>query len=418
MTDYQEILNRYLQRIKEDGISFHKAARMILEDYPFVTKAHRTIRYDLSNTLKRKEKQSGGNTINFEKNYEYKGRRSMTSTEDAIEFFDIDLHREEIVKSQFNAWDVTIKDADGKAVTSTNYQVKLITTPKKISFDYTKALTKLKTEKYTPKVIKGSGAGLLSIADIHTGANTEKSEGLVKTKPFSFNILQEYMSAIVAQANELNREEVRVAILGDLIESFTGLNHLNSWQDMESWMGDAVILAYEIIKEFLSKINNLSKVYIVSGNHDRISSNREGDPIGNVTKLVAFMLKQSGFNVVYHPVVISESFDQIHYIMTHGHHKMVKEVIKMILNYGGDRSEYHVLMYGHFHTRNKKIPVDTRIDNLVLQDSVDYRAIGVAPLFTGNLFSETLGYSSTAGFSWVERAGNAQRNINHFDFGL
>ena len=46
---------------------------------------------------------------------------------------------------------------------------------------------------------------------------------------------------------------------------------------MQSGMygGNVVIMAYEIIRKFLSQINNLKEVYMVSGNHDRVTSSNK-----------------------------------------------------------------------------------------------------------------------------------------------
>src|SRR5690606_1946269 len=80
---------------------------------------------DQSDEQKRSE--FSGNKANFE----YKGRKSLTSLEQAIEYFEIDTEQWEVEKFTANSWDVTNKHG----ITYTNYQIKLFLVKKTIQTD-------------------------------------------------------------------------------------------------------------------------------------------------------------------------------------------------------------------------------------------------------------------------------------------
>src|SRR5690606_25999017 len=64
--------------------------------------------------------------------------------------------------------------------------------------------------------------GVVKIADLHLGAYVDN---LIKTKDFSINILANKLMDAADEINERKYSIVHVHILGDLIESFTGLSH-------------------------------------------------------------------------------------------------------------------------------------------------------------------------------------------------
>lgn len=63
--------------------------------------------------------------------YAYKGSRPITSLEEAIDFFEIDLDKWDVERYICNSWDVSSKQ-DGGFVKSTNYQVKVWLQPSKM----------------------------------------------------------------------------------------------------------------------------------------------------------------------------------------------------------------------------------------------------------------------------------------------
>ena len=127
--------------------------------------------------------------------------------------------------------------------------------------------------------------GVLKWADLHFGAMIE---GLVKTRDFNTDILKQGLLTSVEDFNSLPFAKRHVHIQGDLIESFTGLNHINSWHSMDSKMIGATVikLCTKLLDESLSQINNLDTVKIIGGNHDRISKDNKEDVKGGAAEKI------------------------------------------------------------------------------------------------------------------------------------
>jgi hypothetical protein len=84
----------------------------------------------------------------------------------------------------------------------------------------------------------------------------------------------------------LGFDVVHVHLLGDLIESFTGLMHLNQWKELDIWGVKAVKMFVETIKRhFLDLVPNIGSIKIVGGNHDRVTSNKKEDVGAGVADL-------------------------------------------------------------------------------------------------------------------------------------
>jgi hypothetical protein len=121
-------------------------------------------------------------------------------------------------------------------------------------------------------------------------------------------------------------------------------------------------------------------------------------------------------------LVIRRKLDNIGYIGTHGHLGLSKkDTGKIVQDYGFADAEYHVVMQGHYHAREslksmkKKIAVYEDI-KVIQHDSLNYRKITVPPLFTGNFYSESLGYTSTAGGTILFK--NKYNRLTHEDITL
>ena len=380
------------------------------------------------------------------KSYSYKGEKPITSLEEAIEFFEIDLAVWEVDRIKTNSWDVTMKLRDAQQILGTdkmrvtetpekrtNYQVTVwlkkreatSLTPEgvdieKLKKEVVKAIAKWDTHSPSKKNRRKSiyRVGFGAIADLHIGAKATKEKGLIRTKEFSLSILIEYLDRIAEKINSHNYDEVHISILGDIVESITGLNHINSWQSMEEniWEANAFITAYQVLSNFLSKINNLDQVYFISGNHDRLSMHNQQDVHGGAAGVVAFMLTEKGYPIEYHPLVVTAMVDGICYVLTHNHFKFAtKDLSKIFFEYG-KQGCYNVLLGGHWHERRTKQPNLKTYESVPIE-AVDYRAIVVAPIFTGNFYSESLGYTSYAGFSLIE-SNDKRDNINHTDYSV
>jgi hypothetical protein len=103
--------------------------------------------------------------------------------------------------------------------------------------------------------------------------------------------------------------------------------------------------------------------------------------------------------------------------MTHGDKTMAKKSINLIADYGR-RDMYNVILSGHLHSRKKETTQKITYistDNINV-DSLNYRHLVVPSLFTGNFYSESLGYTSSAGGIITENNGHG--NVNVFDYAL
>lgn len=264
--------------------------------------------------------------------------------------------------------------------------------------DLIKEFESYTTTQLLPKQ-KGSGIAVCPIADLHAGANVQ---GLIMTPDFNPSILKDNLSVIASDINSHKFGEIHIPILGDLIESIMGVNHPGSFQEMSpgSFGGDGIILSHRIISHFLSSIANLSKVYIVSGNHDRLHESKELDFKGGAAQVIAHMLSLEGFNVEFQPSVISRCIDNFQYVMSHDHHKNRNAAADFILKYG-DQRKYNIALGGHLHTSKRKSYY--AVENVVA-DEANYTVRNVRPLFTGNFYSEALGYTSQAGYEIYMRS--------------
>jgi len=271
----------------------------------------------------------------------------------------------------------------------------------------------LKSITYRPMVsMKQKRPIVVSIADLHFGAYVD---GLKKTKPFSINILAELLQEVAERTNEQESSEVHVHILGDLIESFTGLNHKNSWKGLQKGMigAEVVKLATQVIHDcLLSRIVNLKSVKIIAGNHDRVTASKEEDDNGDAANLIAWGLELIGYDVEFDGFVLTHLVDGINYIMLHGHDAISRKSTKDICWDYGQQGVFNMITEGHLHSIIERLSAEQRKKfNVVKDDAVDHRRMNIASLFTGNAYSEKLGYTSNSGFIISYNNGKGVPNV-------
>jgi hypothetical protein len=227
-----------------------------------------------------------------------------------------------------------------------------------------------------------------TIADLHVGAFVE---GLRATKDYNNEILRGYLKKTAERINRYGAKEVHINILGDLIESFTGLNHANSWKSIQQGMYGVTVVkeAYSIILEFLCMIDNLKQVNGVGGNHDRPTASNKEESNGEIAELIFFMLEQSlkAIDITYNHSLNAQTINGINYILVHGdkgHSKDIK-IGTLVFNHG-KQDMFNLVLAGHLHSR------------ITGCDSSKYRKITVPSMFTGNQYSDDLGFNGNAGF--------------------
>jgi len=233
---------------------------------------------------------------------------------------------------------------------------------------------------------------VVTISDLHIGAEVD---GLRATKDYNNEILLDYLDKTLKIVNSYGAERVTLVILGDLIESFTGTNHANSWKSLakHGYGSKVVIRTYEILLKFISKINNIERIIGIGGNHDRPTASKNDEANGEIAELIFYMLGQSlkGIEICYDHSVLSKVIYGIQYIMVHGDkgHSKKTKIPNLLFNFG-NKDFFNLILAGHLHSR------------IVSLDSVNARMLNCASMFTGNQYSDDLGFSSTAGFNVIE----------------
>ena len=273
-----------------------------------------------------------------------------------------------------------------------------------------------KSIKYTPitKSVKNK-IGVVKIADLHLGSYVDN---LIRTKDFSIDILANKLSEAVLDINERGYSTVHVHILGDLIESFTGLSHKNTWKGLDKAMvgAEAIKLVVKILHDnFLSQIINLGEVKVVAGNHDRTTSDNKEDVQGGGANLVCWGLELLGYSVEFNALVITHTIDKITHILTHGHHALSKKSTKQLCWDYGIQGNYNLICEGHLHSIIQKLNINQRDGyQTIKDDAVDHRRMNCPSFFTGNFFSESLGYTSESGFVITEDNGRGVPNVFYY----
>jgi hypothetical protein len=69
-------------------------------------------------------------------------------------------------------------------------------------------------------------------------------DGLIKTKFFLPSILIDYLEQTTLKVNRNNAKEVNIFCLGDLIESFTGLNHKKQLEGIAKGLMGAEVIKF------------------------------------------------------------------------------------------------------------------------------------------------------------------------------
>ena len=235
---------------------------------------------------------------------------------------------------------------------------------------------------------------IVTIADIHIGA---LSTDLVNTPDYSVEIARQKLLKIADIINRANPAKVTIAFMGDIIESFTGMNHPNSWHGVEQGMIGAKLIraALELIEEFVSKIYNVRQILAVSGNHDRITASNKEDNRGQVSEILFYMLGRlykDTIPVKHSDLLITEEIDGIQYVMAHGDKKTFRDGKQVVIDHGNNKL-FNVILTGHTHVRR------------IIEDERSYRWIALPSIFSGNRYSEENGWNSRAGFVTFQNDG-------------
>ncbi|MCK5788221.1 MAG: hypothetical protein KAH32_04455, partial [Chlamydiia bacterium] len=235
---------------------------------------------------------------------------------------------------------------------------------------------------------------VVALSDLHIGAVVHN---VLRTRDYTTEILEEYLTQTAEQANEKKAKKVTVVIAGDILAGGP-LNHPNSFKsmDMASLHGYQTILANNVLMRFFNKINNLKSIVISGGNHSRSTSSNKEDTESTMAAVIAYFLKETykdKIEVLYHYDVVDFSAMGMHFIVFHGDRGFHKRDISEIILYHGDPTKYNVLISGHYHS-------------LKVQDKSDtsrYIKMTLPSIYTGDEYSASLGFSSLPGFVIIEQ---------------
>lgn len=251
---------------------------------------------------------------------------------------------------------------------------------------------KISKAKFSAKYSEGSGVGIVDISDLHTGAVLKYAVETIKTPEFNIEVLTDYIAEAVSIINSYNFREVHLFLPGDIVETFTAFNHRDTWKNVQAFQGGVTIMAYQVIKGLVSAIQNIKCVYMVEGNHDRLTADKEGNSRKGIAEMIAFFLNENGnVGIKYHPWLIAEEIDGMYHLCTHGDHKPFLRN-DFWFRYG-KQGMYNVLRTGHYHGFN------------VLRQTQDNLHYQCPSVFTGNFFSESIGFDAVPGITICRNRG-------------
>jgi len=292
---------------------------------------------------------------------------------------DVDVSNMEISK-------VTTNPYGGKWISYKN-EVGLSTDQiKKISDDF-------EFKPFNPSIVSNTnGIGVVDISDIHAGSLVKFMYETIKQRSFNIDVLNNYLDNAAKIINDYKFKEVSLFLPGDIIESFTGFNHRDTYKNIQSHQGEIITLSYQILKRLLSNINNLKKVYMTEGNHDRFTMQKDSDSRKGVGEVLAYFLAENtSVPIVYHPFMVSDEIDGLYHICTHGDYRSFQKngYDTFFFKYG-KQGMYNVLKTGHLHRFN------------IMSQTDEYMHYECPSIFTGGFFEEALGYNSLPAITIIQ----------------
>lgn len=272
-----------------------------------------------------------------------------------------------------------------KRVADLDYRFQILETA---ILDYVGSVKEVLVRKSKDTVIDDA---IAVVDDIHGGADVKGSFNL---PAYNWKVVEKRLSQVASDINSRKAKRNTIVLGGDLIESFTGLNHINSWQNLSDQNGygvDSVVKVAEELTKWLQTIDNVHEVIIISGNHDRVTSNNKEDVEGQVAKLVSYILGgQFGksFKVTWDNLIVRRKFGGCGYLFLHGDKGLAKKKGDLVGQYGY-KGIYNIAFLGHLHTRK------------VMTDTLEYRVVHVPSIFSGNPYSKRGGWSTLAGYTYA-----------------
>lgn len=327
----------------------------------------------------------------------YAQSRIIKSVEDLKKEVDFDEEKYVITDGKNESWGVSGKTSDNNNwIYSTNYLVELkwklrgLEKPDNAWTDkWLDQLTEdLRFPDYNYSNLDNRPV-VVGLGDIHTGAVIEGDELI---PDYSVDIARESLSKVAIKVNEeYPNQPIHYLVGGDVIESFTGKNHKNTWKTIELHGAKAALEAFDLLNKLFHSTSNFQKAYLVGGNHDRITSSNKDDQQGQVAELIAGMFdRTTNIDIEFDPLFISTEIDDVRYILHHGEKGFSKRKgSEIVLDYG-DSNKYNVILGFHWH-RFK-----------IEEDSLQFIKLTSPAINKGTQFSKKIGKHSPSGFTVFE----------------
>jgi len=239
------------------------------------------------------------------------------------------------------------------------------------------------------KASESSGGEMLHviIPDLHIGLNQPN---------YNNAIVEEKFKEVLGILELTNASNVHVTFMGDIIHSVSGMNHQDSWKNMDPAQtgANAIIKPYELLLNFLAAIPRLVKVNIVGGNHDRMQSSKNQENTAEGAKLIAYMLRKSLRSI---PVEFSSSYvvddddPNMCMIYLHGDNPLDKESVQTLSWNFGNPDKFNYVITAHMHSR-KMEPKN---------DGLRYRKEQIEAFCPSDDYAKTLTAGSMPGFKLI-----------------
>ena len=298
------------------------------------------------------------------------------TVEDVMKYHKIDPEKYIGKPVESTYWEVTMKTDDGH-VTVPNHRLKVKIIPKPLEVlqfkEFAEGLPKYEKKESTEDTLN------VFIGDIHAGA---------VGRDYDLKKIVELLSKISFKCNSFNGS-ININLLGDIFESISGMNHPDTWKNIEMHGAELIKETSKIVSSFLKSINNLSKVRIVGGNHDRFNKDKKDGNDGGAANVIAYILEVMGFDVEFDANYLVYDCSGIRYILEHGDKGLSKQNPYEKIFRLGSQELFNIIISAHEHTRIKS------------PDGLNYRKITIASLIPNNSFGDSLGREGTSGYTAI-----------------
>jgi len=232
------------------------------------------------------------------------------------------------------------------------------------------------------------------LADLHSGSKSNRS---MISEEWSVERLEEKLDRVTKIINSYGSKHVTIYLLGDLVETISGLNHPDTYKLIQSgWFGSqAIIGTYDILRRFIGKIHNLKAIGGCGGNHDRLQASNKNSDTGATDIIFEFLKRyifdaQIDLQVNYHPVIVTHDFKNFGFIGVHGDKGLHRQNMNYLLHkFAIDKSKFQFIFSAHLHSFFCQ-----RGD-----DNETARRVTIPSIVTGNDYSDIeIGRGSKSGF--------------------